>query len=66
MTETEEIPRNNMSQQAHKSDNATPIDNKGSSNAAQPSNNSNLNSQILIIQLSADNLWAQEVMFILQ
>ena len=55
-TEIKEIPRDNMSQQAHKSGNATPIDNEGQSNAAQPPNNSSLNNQILMIQLPADNL----------
>ena len=46
---TEEIPRDNMSQQAHKSGNITPIDNEGPGNMAQPSNNSNPNSQISMI-----------------
>ena len=54
-TKTEEIPRDNMSQQAHKSDNATSINNEGPDNTAQPLINSNLNSQILMVQLSADN-----------
>ena len=66
MTETEEIPKDNMSQQAHKSGNATSINNKDSGNVAQPPNNSSLNSQISMIQLPADNSWAQKVMFILQ
>ena len=55
-----------MSQQAHKSGNATPINNEGPGNVAQPPNNSSPNSQISIIQLPADNSWAQEAMFILQ
>ena len=66
MTKTKEILRDNMSQQAHESDNATLINNEGSGNMAQPPNNSSLNNQILMIQLPADNLWAQGVMFILQ
>ena len=57
-TKTEEIPRDNMSQQAHDSGNATPIDNGGPGNMAQSPNNSSLNSQISMIQLPADNLWA--------
>ena len=66
MTETEEISKDNMSQQAHESGNTTPIDNGGPGNMAQPSNNNSLNSQILMIQPPADNLWAQGAMFILQ
>ena len=56
MTETEEISRDNMSQQAHKSGNATSIDNGGPGNVTQSSNNSSSNNQILMIQLPADNL----------
>ena len=63
---TEEIFRDNISQQAHESGNTTLINNEGPGNTAQPPNSSSLNSQILMIQLPADNLWAQEVMFILQ
>ena len=66
MTETKEISRDDMSQQAHKSGNATPIDNGGLGNVAQPPNNSSSNSQILMMQLPTNNSWAQEVMFILQ
>ena len=44
-----------MSQQAHKSGNATSIDNKGSDNVIQSLNNSSLNNQILIMQLPTDN-----------
>ena len=66
-TETEEILRDNMSQQAHESGNATPTDNEGSGTmSAQPSNDNSLNNQILMIQLPADNSWVQKVMFILQ
>ena len=43
MTETEEISKDNMSQQAHKSDNATSINNEGPGNVAQSSNNSSSN-----------------------
>ena len=44
MTETEEISKDNMSQQAHESDNVTPTDNEGSDTMpAQPSNNNSLN-----------------------
>ena len=56
MTETEEIPKDNISQQAHKNDNITSIDNEDLSNTVQISNNSSLNNQILIMQLPADNL----------
>ena len=66
MTEIKEIPKDNMSQQAHESGNATPIDNEGPGNVAQPPNNSSPNSQILMMQPPADNSWAQGVMFILQ
>ena len=55
MTETEKIPRNNMNQQAHKSGNATPIDNEGPDNVVQPSNNSSLNNQILMRQSPTNN-----------
>ena len=43
MTETKNIPRDNMSQQAHKSGNITSINNKDLNNVAEPSNNSSLN-----------------------
>ena len=66
MTEIKEILRDNMSQQTYNSGNTTPIDNEGPGNVAQPSNNSSLNSQILMMQPPADNLWVQEVMFISQ
>ena len=49
MIKTEEISRDNISQQAHKSGNTTPIDNEGPGNAAQSPNNSSPNSQISII-----------------
>ena len=55
MTETEEISKDNMSQQAHKNSNITSIDNGGPGNVAQPSNNRSPNNQILMIQLPADN-----------
>ena len=56
MTETEEISKDNMSQQAYNNGNITSIDNEGSDNVAQSPNNSSSNSQILMIQLSTDNL----------
>ena len=57
LTETEEIFKNIINQQAHKSGNATSINNKGPGNVAQSSNNSSSNNWILMIQLPADNLW---------
>ena len=58
MIKIKEIFRDNMSQQAHKSDNVTPIDNRGPGNTAQSSNNNSLNNQRLMMQSSADNSWA--------
>ena len=56
MTEIKEISRNNMSQQAHKSGNTTPINNEGPGNVAQPPNNNSLNNQISMMQSLTDNL----------
>ena len=50
ITKIKEIPKDNMSQQAHESDNVTSIDNEGPNNTAQPPNNSSPNNQILMMQ----------------
>ena len=55
MIKTEKIFKNNINQQVHKNGNITLTDNEDLNNVTQSSNNNNLNSQILIIQSSADN-----------
>ena len=56
MTEIKEISKDNISQQAHKNGNITSINNEDLNNIAQPSINNSSNNQILIVQLSIDNL----------